>query len=174
MTSLLRTAALGLAAGAAATYAKTKAEVTLQPLAERVLPPSAAAEQRPGADPTGHPERMPPAELVDRALRATTGEAASTQQRTQGSTWLHRGMGVGFAVVYALASERAWPLRLGAGAPAGLALYGLTHASTLPAAGLQPPLRELPRAALVWEPGSHVVYGVVLETTLRLLGRERG
>ncbi|WP_298806724.1 DUF1440 domain-containing protein [uncultured Pseudokineococcus sp.] len=172
MADLLRTLALGVVAGGAATYAKTRAEGALQPLAERALPPSPAAERRSGADPADHPDRMPPAELVDAALRRTTGEGAGEQQRTQGSQALHWGMGLGAGVLYTALSQRIPSVRAGLGAVFGLALYGATHASALPAAGLQAPLRELPRAALVWEPGSHVVYGVVLEAVLRLAGRD--
>lgn len=171
MNDAARTALLGLVAAGMATAAKSAAEGVLQPAAERLLPrPSRSNAQAPilPTTPTGCLR-----ELVDAAARRTTGASASTEQRTHGSQVLHWVMGLGSGLIYTALSRRVPAARLGLGAPAGLVLYALTHASTLPAAGLQPPLRELPRAAQVWEPGSHIVYGLVLETTLRLLGRDR-
>ncbi|GAB2915753.1 hypothetical protein GCM10027047_11920 [Rhodococcus aerolatus] len=165
--AVLLTLARGLVAGVVATAAKSQAEALLQPAAEALLPPDDAAQARPGADPAGHPERMPPAELVDRAVHAATGSHASDDTAEQGSEVLHWGMGIGSAVVYAFLRDRVPALGRGRGAVYGAAVFGATHASVLPAAGLQAPLHRLPRAALVWEPASHLVYGLVVDVVLR-------
>jgi putative membrane protein len=60
----------GLIAGLLASWVKAFTEPRLQAVAERVLPPSPTQKQEVGADPSGHPENMPPAVLVDRATVA--------------------------------------------------------------------------------------------------------
>ena len=158
----------GLLAGTAATIAKGKAEGLLQPLAERVWPPGPADKQVPGADPAGHPDRMPPTEIAQRADAVLTAGASEDDSVDAMPATLHWTMGVGAAVVYSLLAARNPKLRAGFGAPSGLALYALTHASALPAAGLQPYPWQMPRAAVAWEAGSHAIYGLVLDVALRI------
>ena len=57
-------------AGLVASWVKALTEPRLQAVAEAILPPSPSQKQDVGADPSGHPENMPPAVLVDRATRA--------------------------------------------------------------------------------------------------------
>ena len=52
---------------------------------------------------------------------------------------------------------------------AGLVLYAATHATLLPVMGQQAPLQKHPGATLIWEPGSHIAYGVALDGALRAL-----
>src|SRR3954453_18366678 len=56
--------------GLAAAWVKALSERRLQGAAERLLPPSAAQKQEGGADPTGHPENMPPAVIANRTAVA--------------------------------------------------------------------------------------------------------
>src|SRR3954451_9676355 len=56
--------------GLAASWVKALSERRLQAAAERLLPPSAAQKQEVGADPTGHPENMPPAVIATRTAVA--------------------------------------------------------------------------------------------------------
>ena len=170
MNPMTRTRVLldGVLAAIVATTVKSKAEGVLQPLAERIFPPSAPEKARRGADPSEHLDQMPPTQLLDRAT-AAAGANIGDDERTQGAAALHWSMGVGAGVVYAVLAQR-WPrVRSGAGAPAGLVLYAATHATLLPALGLQAPLQKLPQAALIWEPGSHIAYGVALDSALRAL-----
>ena len=51
----------------------------------------------------------------------------------------------------------------GRGALAGLAIYTGTHASLLPALGVQRPPWRLAPATVVWESMSHAVFGTALE-----------
>jgi len=55
----------------------------------------------------------------------------------------------------------------GRGALAGLAIYAGTHASVLPALGIQRPPWRLAPAAVVWESMSHVVFGAALDALRR-------
>ena len=50
------------------------------------------------------------------------------------------------------------------GVPAGAVMYLLTHATAVPAIGFQRWPWQLPRAAVAWESGSHLVFGAGLET----------
>ena len=165
--TVLGTLTRGVVAGVVATAVKSQAEAVLQPAAEKLLPPSDAAKARPGADPAGHPERMPPAELVETAVHAATGSHVSDDTAEQSAELVHWAMGVGSAVLYAAARERVPALGRGRGALFGAVVFGATHATLLPAAGLQAPLHRLPRAALVWEPVSHLVYGLAVDLSLR-------
>ena len=161
----------GLVAGMLATMAKGRAEAWLQPLAEKVWPPTAADKRILGADAAGHPGNMPPNEIAVKAVEVVVqGEADDEDLVAAVGAKLHWSMGLGCAVAYAVASSRYPRLRVGLGAPAGLALYAATHGSTLPLTGLQPPPWKMPPAAVAWEIGSHVIYGMALETLLRTHG----
>ena len=171
MNTTTRTVVLGALASAAATMSKTKAEQMLQPLSEKLAPPSPAEKIEIGADPAGHPENMPPSELADRAAQAVNGSELSDEQRLKVAAPLHWGMGMGFGIAYSLLAKRVPAVRAGYGLAAGGALLAATHGSTLPAAGLQHPLWKLPAAWWGWEGGSHLVYGAVLDMSLRVLDR---
>lgn len=162
------TVAAGFVAGILATMAKGQAEAWLQPLGEKVWPPTATDKRVPGADPAGHPENMPPSEIAEKAVEAVDqGKADDADLVGAVGAKVHWSMGLGFAVAYAVASSRYPRLRVGLGAPAGLALYAATHGSTLALTGLQPPPWRMPPASVAWEAGSHVVYGMALEALLR-------
>ncbi|WP_375483936.1 DUF1440 domain-containing protein [uncultured Jatrophihabitans sp.] len=170
-TSVVRAALIGTMAGAAATYAKTKAEGFLQPRAENLLPPSPAAKIQIGADGSGHPENMPPSELADRLQHSVTGAELTDEQRLKAAAPLHWAMGVGFGVAYAVVATSRPAVRIGRGTGAGAGLFVAAHGIALPAAHLQHPPYRLPRAWWIWEPGSHLVYGAVLDAILTGLDR---
>ena len=157
----------GLVAGAAGTFAKMKAEGILQPQAEKIWPPTEAEKEQGGADPSDHPENMPPTEIMSAAQDKAPDGAISDDAKDQGAAALHWTMGVGSAVAYALLADRYPKLELGFGTPAGLTLYAATHGSSLPAAGLQPYPWRMPKAAIAWEAGSHAIYGLTVDLTLR-------
>lgn len=164
------TALHGAAAGTLASWVKSLSEPPLQRLAERLAPPTVAEKSKIGAD-AGNPRAMPPAVVVDRAARALAGRSATGREKMRGLPVIHYTVGIGIGVVYASAVRR-WPgLATGAGAPAGLALYLTTHVTALPMLRVQRPPTGLPASAVVWEASSHVLYGVVLESTRHLLVR---
>jgi uncharacterized membrane protein YagU involved in acid resistance len=154
----------GVIAGLVASWIKALTEPRLQAGAERILPPSPSQKLDVGADPSGHPENMPPAVLVDRATVAL-GHPLTLAQRLRAQNVIHYGMGAGLGVAYSAAASR-WPAaRRGRGSLAGLAIYAGTHGSLLPALGIQRPPWRLAPAAVAWESTSHLVFGVALEAT---------
>jgi putative membrane protein len=165
-------AAKGVVAGLVASWVKALTEPRLQALAEAILPPSPSQKQDVGADPSGHPENMPPAVLVDRASVAL-GRRLTVPQRLRAQQVIHYGMGAGLGVAYRAAANR-WPEATRArGALAGVAIYAATHGSLLPALGIQRPPWRLSPAAVAWESTSHLVFGVALEAAGSALGERR-
>jgi putative membrane protein len=165
--------AQGVVTGLVASWIKALSEPPLQSAAERILPPTAAQKQEVGADPTGRPDNMPPAVLADRAAVALGHGGLPAPQRVRVQRVIHYVFGAGLGVAYSAAASR-WPVASrGRGALAGLAIYAGTHASVLPALGIQRPPWRLAPAAVVWESTSHLVFGTALEIVRRTLGGRR-
>ena len=172
------TVTVGAAVGIAASWIKSLSEPRLQELFERLVQPTATEKELVGADPIGHPERMPPAEVADRVTRRVRGHGLSRQQRVSVLNPVHYTFGVALGVAYVAASRR-WPaVARQLGVPAGLVIYGSTHASALPILRIQEAPWKLPTSAVLWEGASHVVFGLALEGSrrafLRLAGAAAG
>jgi putative membrane protein len=154
----------GVIAGLVASWVKALTEPRLQALAEAILPPSPSQKQDVGADPSGHPENMPPAVLVDRATGALD-HRLTVPQRLRAQQVIHYGMGAGLGLAYDAAARR-WPAASsGRGTLAGLAIYASAHGSLLPALGIQRPPWRLAPSAVAWESTSHLAFGAALEAT---------
>jgi uncharacterized membrane protein YagU involved in acid resistance len=159
--------AQGTIAGLGASWIKALTEPRLQSVAERILPPSPAQKREVGADPAGRPENMPPAVLANRISVALGLGELTAHQRLRAQETIHYGFGAGLGIAYSAAARR-WPVAsAGRGALAGLALYAGTHASVLPALGIQRPPWRLAPAAVLWESISHVVFGTALDALRR-------
>jgi uncharacterized membrane protein YagU involved in acid resistance len=155
--------AIGAAVGIAASWVKALSEPRLQELFERVVPPTEREKELVGADISGHPERMPPAEVADRVVRRVKGHELSDQQRVSVLNPVHYSTGAVIGLAYVDAARR-WPaVSSGLGVLAGLAIYGSTHGSALPIVRIQEPPWKLPASAVLWEGTSHVVFGLALE-----------
>ena len=165
-------AAKGVVAGLAASWIKALTEPRLQALAEAILPPSPSQKQHVGADPSGHPENMPPAVLVDRATVAL-GRRLTVPQRLRAQQVIHYGMGAALGVAYSAAANRRPAASPARAALAGVAIYAGTHGSLLPALGIQRPPWRLSPAAVAWESTSHLVFGVALAAARSALGGRR-
>jgi putative membrane protein len=162
-TTVGKVVATGAAVGIAASWVKSFSEPRLQELFERLVQPTSVEKELIGADPTGHPERMPPAEVADRLARRVSGHGLSRQQRVSVLNPLHYTFGAALGAAY-LCAARRWPaVTRDLGIPAGLTIYGATHASALPILRIQEPPWKLPLAAVLWEGTSHVVFGLALE-----------
>jgi putative membrane protein len=158
--------------GLGAAWVKALTEPRLQAVAERLLPPRPAQKREVGADPSGHPENLPPAVLVDRAIVAL-GHRETVAQRLHAQQVIHYTTGTGLGVAYSAAASR-WPAaRRGRGSLAGFAIYAGTHGSLLPALGIQRPPWRLAPAAVAWELTSHLVFGAALEAGRSALGGRR-
>ena len=162
----------GAAAGLVASWIKALTEPRLQALAEAILPPSPSQKQDVGADPSGHPENMPPAVLVDRVTVAL-GRRLTVPQRLRAQQLIHYGTGAALGVAYSAAAKRRPAASRARGALAGVAIYAGTHGSLLPALGIQRPPWRLSPAAVAWESTSHLVFGVALEAARTALGGRR-
>ena len=160
---------VGALAGLAAAWLKSLAEPPLQRLSEQVWPVTPAGHGMVGADPTHHQDNMPPAVLLDHAEERLAGHPLSRDQKLKGQQMIHYVMGAGLGAVYGALAEVAPGVTRGLGVPAGAVLYALTHGSGVPATGVQAWPWQLPRAAVAWESGSHLVYGAGLEVLRRLL-----
>jgi len=157
--STTATVLVGAASGAFASWVKVLAEAPMQRIAEQVWPPAPGQKELVGADPAGRPERMPPAVIATAVWKRMTGRDLAIPQALAAQTVVH----------YALLARSVPAATLGLGAAAGVVLYGLTHGAAVPALGVQPSPAKLPRAAVAWEGGSHVVFGVALDVSRSLL-----
>lgn len=157
------TVAMGATVGIAAASVKSVSEPLLQKLFERLVQPTAAEKELVGADPSGHPDRMPPAEVADRLAVRVRGHGLSQQQRVSVLNPVHYTFSLAIGVAYVVAARR-WPaVTRGLGMLAGLTIYGSTHASLLPVVRIQEPPWKLPLSAVLWEGTSHAVFGLALE-----------
>src|SRR4051812_28171211 len=159
----------GIIVGLGASWIKALTEPRLQSVAERILPPSAAQKREVGADPAGRPSNMPPAVLANRIAIALGHGGLTARQRLRVQDAIHYGFGAGLGVAYSVAAKRWRVVSRGRGALTGLALYAATHASVLPALGIQRPPWRLAPAAVLWESTSHVVFGTALDSLRRTL-----
>ncbi len=167
--STTATVLVGAASGAFASWVKVLAEAPMQRIAEQIWPPAPGQKELVGADPAGRPERMPPAVIATAVWKRMTGRDLAIPQALAAQTVIQYAFGTGFGVVYALLARSVPAATLGLGAAAGVVLYGLTHGAAVPALGVQPSPAKLPRAAVAWEGGSQVVFGVALDVSRSLL-----
>ena len=164
-----RTIAAGAVVGIAASWVKALSEPRLQWLFERLVRPTEGEKELVGADISGHPERMPPAEVADHLARRTGRDGLSRQQRISVLNPVHYSFGAVIGMAYVGAAGR-WPtVTRGLGLPAGLAIYGSTHGSVLPIIRIQEPPWKLPASAVLWEGTSHLLFGFALEVFRRAL-----
>jgi putative membrane protein len=163
----------GVLAGLLASWVKAVSEPRLQTVAESILPPSDAQKREVGADPSGHPQNMPPAVIVGRAASALGRGHLTDRQRVRAQRVIHYTFGAGLGLAHSAVTRRWAAATRGAGTLAGLAIYAGTHGSLLPALGVQRPPWRLAPAAVAWEATSHLVFGAALETAGRLLGAAR-
>ncbi|MDV6375825.1 DUF1440 domain-containing protein [Deinococcus arenicola] len=164
----LRGILVGAVAGMAGAYLKSAAEPPLQTLTEHYFPPTNAEKLMIGADPTGRIDHMPPAEMIEAAAQAT-GHEISKGQKLAAQQMVHYTLGAGLGAAYGLLAEYQPAVTRGAGVPAGAVMYVLTHGSAVPATGFQNPPWKLPLSAVLWEAGSHLVFGLGVELGRRAL-----
>jgi putative membrane protein len=163
----LKGALAGAVAGILSSFLKALAEPPLQKVAEGIWPPTAVQKEMVGADPTGHLDNMPPAVMVEAAAENLADTTLSRKQKLAYQQVIHYTMGALLGALYGVLAEYEHPVTRGLGVPAGAAMYLMTHATAVPATGFQRPPWQLPRAAVAWEAGSHLVFGAGLELARR-------
>ena len=163
--SLWKGAVAGLAGGLVGTWVKSQVEPLLQDLGETWFPPTHAEKEQPGADVQGHPDRMPPSKLAQ-AATDEVGVTLGRDEKLRAQEAIHWAFGTSAGVAYGILAEYT-DAEVGYGVPASAVLFGATHASSLPALGLQADPDDLPEAWWVWELGSHLVYGLTVDLVRR-------
>ena len=165
--TIITTALIGAAASIPASKLKGITESSLQRAAEALWPPSDQEKQLVGADPTGHLENMPPAVLADRVARRLGHGPLDRATKLRIQSVIHYSFGALSGSVYGALAEAFPPAASGAGTAAGAGLYVASHGSALPLLRIQEPPWRLPRAAVVWELTSHLLFGAALELSRR-------
>ena len=178
MRKTMATAALvGAVASLPASKFKALTESPLQLAAETLWSPTAQDRELVGTDPTGHIENMPPAVLADRAARRLGRGPLTRQAKLTIQNVVHYGTGAMTGAAYGVLAEVFPSVTAGGGTAAGVAVYAVGHGTALPLLRVQEPPWRLPRAAVLWEFTSHLLFGLVLELarqgSLRILGKAR-
>lgn len=162
----LEAALIGAVAGLAGAWVKAQAEPPLQKLTEAYFPPTPGQKKMTGADPIGRQDHMPPAEMIQAAADATDHDITK-KQKLAAQQAVHYAMGAALGAAYGVLAARDRRVSRGLGVPAGAVMYGLTHATAVPATGFQAWPWQLPLAAVLWEAGSHLAFGATTEVTRR-------
>ncbi|GEN78059.1 DUF1440 domain-containing protein [Chryseobacterium hagamense] len=171
MNTLSQNILKGIAVGLMASFIKSLAEPPLQKLGEKVFPPEPYELKLRGADVTGHPQNMPPALLAKKVYADTTQEKLSEEDTLRAMKGIHYVLGAVIGVSYVLLVSRNRRFSMGEGVVAGAAVWAFTHGSTVPMLGLQAKVTDMPASWWVWEFGSHIVFGVGMEQSRKVLNK---
>ena len=169
MNALTQNILKGMAVGLIASFIKSLAEPPLQKLGEKMFPPESHELGLRGADVTGHPQNMPPAVLAQKVYYDTTHQTLSEEDTLHAMKVIHYALGSVIGISYVLLAGRNKRFRMGEGIAAGVAVWALTHGSSVPMLGLQAKVSEMPSSWWVWEFGSHIIFGVGMEQSRKVL-----
>lgn len=159
----------GATCGLIGAWVKTLVEPPLEKLGNEKFPPTQKQLRLKGADVVGHPENMPPAILAKRVSREVFHHQLSKEETLKIMPLIHYGIGKLTGIAYVnIARQVPW-VTIGYGIPAGIVVWALSHGSTVPALGLQAPVKKMPKSWWVWEFGSHLVFGFAMEMSRRAL-----
>ncbi|TWP24333.1 DUF1440 domain-containing protein [Apibacter muscae] len=161
----------GVAVGILASWVKSIVEPPLQDLGEKHFPPTPKELQLKGADVKHQPENMPPAILAKKIYSAVTNEELQNQEAVKSMKFIHYALGAVIGVAYVTLVNSNKRLKVEEGITAGAVVWAATHGSTVPALGLQGKVKDMPKSWWVWEFGSHLVFGVALEQSRKLLNK---
>lgn len=142
-TPIIKGLLVGLAAGAVGTLAKTVWEDHFPVRDEQT--------------------DSPPAKIAQR----TTDATLSSDQKEQAETAMHWTFGTTAGGIYGTVVELAPEASTGFGLLFGLSLYAVTHATTLPAADLEPAPDDAKPEYALNEFMGHLVYAGVVELMRR-------
>ncbi|KQR90838.1 hypothetical protein ASG01_14835 [Chryseobacterium sp. Leaf180] len=171
MNTLTKTLITGVAAGLFASWIKSIAEPPLQKIGEEKFPPSDKELKLKGADVTNQPENMPPAVLANSVAEKISGHRLSKEETLASMKAIHYGLGTAIGVGYVLISERYAKISSCEGIAAGGIVWAMTHGSVVPAFGLQGKVGAMPKSWWVWEFGSHLIFGIALEQSRKVLNK---
>ena len=171
MNTLAKDLIKGVAVGLFASWIKSLAEPPLQKIGEKKFPPTPQELEIKGADATHHPQNMPPAVLAKYIYHESTGKELSDKDAIAAMEWIHYGLGTVVGITYVALVNHNKQFKLEEGATAGAVVWALTHGSTVPALGLQGKVSEMPKSWWVWEFGSHVVFGIAMEQSRKIINK---
>ncbi|MXV38050.1 DUF1440 domain-containing protein [Flavobacteriaceae bacterium Ap0902] len=170
--TILKSIAVGVIGGVIASWIKAKVEPSLQRFGEEVYPPSKKQLALKGADVTNQPENMPPSVLAEKVYHQFTGKELTKEQKIESLPYIHYGMGMFIGVAYVLmVNNNNKKLAFDGGVTAGAAIWSSTHGSVLPLLDLQGDVKDMPVSWWFWEFGSHLVFGVAMEQSRKVLNK---
>lgn len=108
--------------------------------------------------------------VANAVAKKLAGRKLSRAGKKKGGQIVHFAFGAGVGALYGLLAEHFSPVKIGAGAVFGIAVYGGAHALAVPALGLAPGPAENGAAKEAPELAGHVVYGLVTHGVTRLVG----
>ncbi|MEC5174921.1 DUF1440 domain-containing protein [Chryseobacterium nepalense] len=171
MNTITKILIKGVAVGLIASYVKSLAEPPLQKIGEKKFPPKKDELKLRGADVTHQAENMPPAVLAKKVYSEITGKELSYNSTMKSMKIIHYTLGALIGVSYIFLTDKRKKFTAGEGIAAGTAVWALTHGSTVPALNLQGKVSEMPKSWWVWEFGSHLVFGVTMEQTRKVIDK---
>lgn len=149
---VLRSAAIGLAAGLIASFAMERFQ--------------AAATALSGSDDDGEPATE---RAADAAARIATGADVSDANKPLAGQLVHYAVGAGLGLGYAVIARRRPGVTAGFGGAFGLATAALLDEVAVPAAGFGPPPWKTPAATHAYSLASHLLFGAAVEGARRAL-----
>lgn len=170
-STIVKSIVVGLVGGAVASWIKAKVEPPLQDFGEEMFPPAYKQLELKGADVKHKPENMPPSVLANKVHKQFTGNELTDEEKVSYLPFIHYGMGMAIGVTYVMLLNKEKKLAFDGGVTAGAIIWSLTHGSMLPALGLQGKVKDMPVSWWFWEFGSHLVFGVALEQSRKVLNK---
>jgi putative membrane protein len=173
-------AAVGLAAGLAATWVMTQFQELSGKLEERLkgeeedhsrAPQHSAKrgkEESAGQEEQGDDATVKAAEKLSRAL---FHHKLTRQEKKTAGPAMHYGFGALTGAAYGALAELAPGVTRGAGVPFGTAVWLAADEISVPAFGLSRPPWEYPPSVHARALGAHLVYGLATEGARRLMRR---
>ncbi|NML56885.1 DUF1440 domain-containing protein [Chryseobacterium cheonjiense] len=171
MNTITKTFIKGIAVGLVASFIKTLAEPPLQKIGEKQFAPNDDDLKLRGADVTHQPENMPPAVLAKEVYNKITHKELSYAKTLQSMKIIHYTLGTLISVSYVTLVNKSNFFKAGEGIAAAAAVWALTHGSTVPSLKLQGKVSEMPKSWWVWEFGSHIIFGIAMEQTSKVVNK---
>ncbi len=110
-----------------------------------------------------------PAQAADAASKMAVGTPVPEPHREQAGELVHYLTGAGLGGLYGLMADPAPAITAGYGAAYGLATHLVMNEAVVPALGFAPPPTETPPAKHLYSLSSHLVFGLALEGSRRLI-----
>lgn len=158
--SILKDAAFGLIAGAAATFVMDKVSGYLYELED---------EETRKYEENLRGNEYPPEVLAEKVSAAVTGEELDKETRQKYGNYVHWGYGIMWGGLFGVLRDRAPLVGVGNGLGFGTGLWLVGDELMMPLMGLSPPSTEFPWQNHARAFANHFAYGATLGITHSLL-----